>query len=206
MSHEELDYIRQLFAEPRSGSEGEAGGWLRVSEDAAGLLKGIPGSPRIELQAGWKGHRLRFPLKPRADTEDGGLTLEIGIPEILEGEERSRSWRVPPGRDEMLLQDRSGRLEQPRVMNLSYTGMAVEQRADRIPDMTLPLRDLRLVLPGQRDYLKLLGYVVRQTPLDEARVQLGIRFEPLSDDARDLLGRYILRRHRELQAARETGC
>lgn len=175
------------------------GGWLRMSEDAAGLLDTFADSPRIELQAGWKGHRLRFPLKPRTRTDNGELTLEIGVPEILEGEERSRAWRAPPGEEEMQLQDKSGLLEEPRILNLSYTGMAIEQRAGAVLDLSQPLRDLRLVLPGQGEYLRLLGYVVRHAHVDDERVQLGIRFEPLPEDAKDLLGRYILRRHKELQ-------
>ncbi len=197
-----MDYIRQLYAEHGHESEVEVGGWLRVSEDAAGLLEGFSESPLIELQAGWKGHRLRFPLKPRTRSDNGELTLELGVPEILEGDGRARSWRVLPEADEMRLYDKSGRLKQPRVINLSYTGMAIEQRADRLPDLEQPLQDLRLVLPGQGEYVRLLGYVVRHTPLDDEHVQLGIRFEPLSEENRDLLGRYILRRHKELQAAK----
>nr|WP_207188737.1 PilZ domain-containing protein [Thiocystis minor] len=196
-----MDYIRQLYATaPGHEIEDEVGGWLRVSEDAAGLFEGFSETPLIELQAGWKGHRLRFPLKPRSRSDNGELTLEIGVPEVLEGGDRSRSWRVPPEADEMQLQDKSGRLEQPRVVNLSYSGMAIEQRADRLPDLNQPLRDLRLVLPGQDEYLRLLGYVVRHTQLDDRRIQLGIRFEPLSEENRGRLGRYILRRHKELQA------
>jgi hypothetical protein len=203
LSSDELEFIRQLdAADPGQAPEDEVGGWLRISEDAAGLLGGLSESPLIELQAGWQGHRLRFPLKPKTRSDNGELTLEIGVPEVLEGGARSRSWRVPPETDEMQLQDQSGRLEQPRVINLSYTGMAIEQRADRLPDLDQPLRDLRLVLPGQGEYLRLLGYVVRQTRLDDRRIQLGIRFEPLSEENRDRLGRYILRRHKELQAER----
>lgn len=196
-----MEYIRQLFAESPSESEEEVGGWLRVSEEAAGLLAGLAGNPRIELQADGNGHRLRIPLKPRARSETGELTLEIGVPEILEGGDRARSWRASTEGDEMQLQDQSGRLAQPRVLNLSYTGMAVEERADRLPDLDQPLRDLRLVLPGEGDFVRLLGYVVRHTRLDDQRVQLGIRFAPLSDDNRDVIGRYILRRHKELQGA-----
>nr|WP_207280769.1 PilZ domain-containing protein [Thiocystis violacea] len=198
-----MDYIRQLFADSGPESEPEAndevGGWLRVSEDAAGLLEAFSESPRIELQAGWKGHRLRFPLKPRMRVDSGEMTLEIGVPEILEGGDKSRGWRASPGSDEMRILDQSGRLEPSRVVNLSYTGMAIEQRADRLPDVSQPLKDLCLVLPGEREFVRLLGYVVRHTQVDEERVQLGIRFEPLEEDARDLLGRYILRRHKELQ-------
>jgi hypothetical protein len=200
LSPEELDYIQQLFTQQEHEGEDEVGGWLRVSEEAAGLIEAFPESPRIELQAGWEGHRLRFPLKPRARSDTGEMTLEVGIPEILEGGERSRSWRVPSG-DEMRLVDQSGQLERPRVVNLSYTGMAVEQPADHVPDMGQSLKDLRLVLPGEAEYVRLLGYVVRHARLDDKRVQLGIRFEPLTDDTRELLGRYILRRHKELQAA-----
>lgn len=202
LSSDELEYIRQLYADPGHEPEDDVGGWLRVSEDAAGLLEGFSESPLIELQAGWQGHRLRFPLKPRTRSENGELMLEIGVPEILEGGARSRSWRMRLGGDEMQLQDKSGRLEQPRVVNLSYTGMAIEQRAERVPDMNQPLSDLRLVLPGQSEYLRLLGYVVRHIHLDDERTQLGIRFEPLSEENRELLGRYILRRHKELQAAK----
>ena len=202
LSPEELSYIQQLFAQPEhEAGEEEVGGWLRVSEDAAGLIEAFSESPLIELQAGWQGHRLRFPLKPRTRSDSGEMTLEVGVPEILEGGERSRSWRVPPGAEEMRLVDQSGQLERPRIVNLSYTGMAVEQPGDHVPDMSQPLTDLRLVLPGQAEYLRLLGYVVRHTRLDDKRVQLGIRFEPLTDDTRELLGRYILRRHKELQAS-----
>ncbi len=201
LSADELDYLRQLFAEPEQDAEDEVGGWLRVSEDAAGLLQAFTENPRIELQAGWKGHRLRFPLKPRARADSGEMTLEIGVPEILEGGARSRSWRVPPDGEEMQLLDQSGLLERPRVVNLSYTGMAIEQRADRVPDLNQPLADIRLVLPGQGEFVRLLGYVVRHTRLDDEHVQLGIRFEPLEADTRDRLGRYILRRHKELQEA-----
>jgi hypothetical protein len=201
LSTDELEYIRQLeAADSGRKPEDDVGGWLRVSEDAAGLLDGFSESPLIELQAGWQGHRLRFPLKPRTRSDNGELTLEIGVPEVLEGGDRSRSWRVPPGTDEMQLQDKSGKLEKPQVVNLSYTGMAIEQRADRLPDLNQPLRDLRLVLPGQGEYLRLLGYVVRHMRLDDQRIQLGIRFDPLSEDCRDRLGRYILQRHKELQA------
>jgi hypothetical protein len=203
LSSEELDYIRQLYSDPGQDSDDEVGGWLRVSEDATGLLDEISSSPRIELQAGWKGHKLRFPLKTRTRADNGEMTLEIGVPEILEGGERSRSWRAPAGEGEMQLEDPSGQLDQPRIVNLSYTGMAIEQQADGLPELTQPLRELQLVLPGQGDYLRLLGYVVRHTRLDDKRVQLGIRFEPLPEDTRDLLGRYILRRHKELQAAGE---
>lgn len=201
LSREELEFIQQLYddALPMLEPDEEIAGWLRMSEDAAGLLDSFADSPRIELQAGWKGHRLRFPLKPRTRTDNGELTLEIGIPEILEGEERSRAWRAPLDDGEMQLQDKSGLLEEPRIVNLSYTGMAIEQRADASLDISQPLRDLRLVLPGQGEYLRLLGYVVRHTQVDDDRVQLGIRFELLPDDARDVLGRYILRRHKELQ-------
>nr|WP_206171627.1 PilZ domain-containing protein [Thiorhodococcus mannitoliphagus] len=195
-----MDYIQKLFTQPEHASEDEAGGWLRVSEDAAGLLEAFSESPRIELQAGWQGHRLRFPLKPRARLDTGEMTLEVGVPEVLEGGERSRSWRVPLDSDqEMRLVDQSGRLERPRVINLSYTGMAVEQAADQAPELDQALMDLRLVLPGEAEYVRLLGHVVRHTPLDEKRVRLGIRFEPLEGEPRDMLGRYILRRHKELQ-------
>ena len=200
LSPEELEYIEQLFTQQEHVGEDEVGGWLRVSEAAAGLIEAFPESPRIELQAGWEGHRLRFPLKPRARSDTGEMTLEVGIPEILEGGERSRSWRVPSG-DEMRLVDQSGQLERPRVVNLSYTGMAIEQPADHAPNMGQTLTDLRLVLPGEAEYVRLLGYVVRHARLDDKRVQLGIRFEPLTDDTRELLGRYILRRHKELQAS-----
>jgi len=201
LSREELDFIRQLYAEsqPEPEPEEEMGGWLRMSEDTAGLLDAFTDSPRIELQAGWKGHRLRFLLKPRTRTDNGELTLEIGVPEILEGEEKSRAWRAPLGDGEMQLQDKSGQLEQLRIVNLSYTGMAIEQRADASLDISQPLRDLRLVLPGQGEYLRLLGYVVRHAHVGDERVQLGIRFEPLPEDTKDVLGRYILRRHKELQ-------
>nr|WP_207168568.1 PilZ domain-containing protein [Thiocystis violacea] len=196
-----MDYIQQLFAQPEHEPE-EVGGWLRVSEDAAGLIEAFSDSPRIELQAGWQGHRLRFPLKPRARVDTGEMTLEVGIPEILEGGERSRSWRVSSASDdEMQLVDQSGLLERPRVVNLSYTGMAIEQPADHIPNLSQPLTDLRLVLPGEAEFVRLLGYVVRHTQLDDKRVQLGICFEPLEDNTKDLLGRYILRRHKELQAS-----
>lgn len=204
LSSDELDYIQQLFAqnEPEPEADDEVGGWLRVSEDAAGLLETFSESPQIELQAGWHGHRLRFPLKPRMRSETGEMTLEVGIPEILEGGERSRSWRVPAESDEEVrLVDESGQLDQPRIVNLSYTGMAIEHPADRVPDISQPLTDLHLVLPGQAEFVRLLGYVVRHTQLDDKRIQLGIRFEPLGDDTRDLLGRYILRRHKELQAS-----
>ncbi|EXJ13901.1 PilZ domain-containing protein [Imhoffiella purpurea] len=202
LSPDELDYIRQLYAETEADSEEEVGGWLRVPQDAAGLLEAFSDSPRIELQAGWKGHRLRFPLKLGSRTGTGELTLDIGVPEILEGGERSRSWRVPPG-EEMQLRDSSGLLVQPRVLNLSYTGMAIEERADRLPSIDQSLTSLELILPGQGEYVRLLGYVVRHTQLDDERVQLGIRFEPLAEDAREQLGRYILRRHKELQEAGE---
>ncbi|NEV62571.1 PilZ domain-containing protein [Thiorhodococcus minor] len=202
LSSEELEYIQQLFAQPEQESEDEVGGWLRVSEDAAGLLEAFSESPRIELQAGWQGHRLRFPLKPRARMDTGEMTLEVGVPEILEGGERSRSWRVPlESEQEMRLVDQSGRLERPRVVNLSYTGMAIEQSAEHLPELDQPLTDLRLVLPGEAEFVRLLGYVVRHTRLDDKKVQLGIRFEPLEDETRDMLGRYILRRHKELQAS-----
>lgn len=202
LSSDELDYIRQLYAETDSDSESdeEVGGWLRVPQDAAGFLDAFAEDPRIELQAGWRGHRLRFPLKLGNRTGNGELTLDIGVPEILEGGERSRSWRVPPS-GEMLLRDSSGLLAQPRVLNLSYTGMAIEQRADQLPNIEQPLRDLELILPGQGEYVRLLGYVVRHSQLDEGRVQLGIRFEPLEENSRERLGRYILRRHKELQEA-----
>lgn len=199
LSRAELDFIDQLYADARPEPDEEVGGWLRMSEDAAGLLGAFADSPRIELQAGWRGHRLRFPLKPRTRTDNGELTLEIGVPEILEGEERARAWRAPLDAEEMQLQDKSGQLEQPRILNLSYTGMAIEQRADVSLDISQPLRDLRLVLPGQGEYLRLLGYVVRHAQVDDERVQLGIRFEPLPEDTKDVLGRYILRRHKELQ-------
>lgn len=201
LSAEEMDYIRQLFADAEEASDAgeEVGGWLRVSQQAASLIDSLAESPRIELQAGWKGHRLRFPLKPRMRTDSGEMTLEIGVPEILEGTEKSRSWRAPPDSDEMRLLDPSGLLAPSRVVNLSYTGMAIEQPADRIPDPSRPLADLCLMLPGHQEFVRLLGYVVRHTHLDDDRVQLGIRFEPLEDDTRDLLGRYILRRHQELQ-------
>lgn len=200
LSADELDYIRRLYADTQGESEEEVGGWLRVSQDAAGVLEAFSESPRIELQAGWKGHRLRFPLKLGTRAERGELTLDIGVPEILEGGDRARSWRAPPS-DEMQLHDDSGLLGQPRVVNLSYTGMAIEQRADQLPDMAQPLKDLQLVLPGQVEYVRLLGYVVRHTQLDDERVQLGIRFESLEEGIRDLIGRYILRRHKELQEA-----
>lgn len=202
LSSEELDYIQKLFDQPEETQpEEEVGGWLRVSEDAAGLLAAFSDSPRIELQAGWQGHRLRFPLQPRTGSDTGEMTLEVGIPEIFEGGERSRSWRVPSATDEMQLVDQSGRLEQPRIVNLSYTGMAIEQRTDRVLEVNQPLKDLQLVLPGQAEFVRLLGYVVRHTRIDEERVQLGIRFEPLADDTKDLLGRYILSRHKALQAS-----
>lgn len=199
LSREELDFISQLYADVRSESDAEMGGWLRMSEDAAGLLGAFADSPRIELQAGWKGHRLRFPLKPRTLTDNGELTLEIGVPEILEGDEKARAWRAPLDAEEMQLHDKSGQLEQPRILNLSYTGMAIEHRADAALDISQPLRDLRLVLPGQGEYLSLLGYVVRHAQVDDERVQLGIRFEPLAEDAKDVLGRYILSRHKQMQ-------
>ncbi len=201
LSAEELDYIQQLFSQPESEpeQEDEVGGWLRVSEDAAGLLAAFSDSPQIELQAGWQGHRLRFPLKPRAHSGTGEMTLEVGIPEILEGGERSRSWRVSSETDEVQLANQSGLLQRSRAVNLSYTGMAIEQPTDHAPEINQPLTDLRLVLPGQAEFVRLLGYVVRHAKIDDKRVQIGIRFEPLADDSKDLLGRYILRRHQELQ-------
>jgi len=208
LSSDELEYIRQLYAETDSESDEEVGGWLRVPKDAAGLLDAFSESPRIELQAGWKGHRLRFPLKLGNRVGNGELTLDIGVPEILEGGERSRSWRVPPS-EEIRIRDSSGLLDQPRVVNLSYTGMAIEQRADQLPSIEGQLKGLELILPGQVEYVRLLGYVVRHSQLDDEHVQLGIRFDPLEENARELLGRYILSRHKELQEADDgdtVGC
>lgn len=200
LSSDELDYIRQLYAESEDDAGEEVGGWLRVPQHAAGLLDAFSESPRIELHAGWKGHRLRFPLKLGDRVGNGELTLDIGVPEILEGGERSRSWRVLPS-EEIRLRDSSGLLSQPRVVNLSYTGMAIEQRVDQLLSIEGQLKDLELILPGQVEYVRLLGYVVRYSQLDDEYVQLGIRFDPLEENARELLGRYILSRHKELHQA-----
>lgn len=199
LSSDEVDFIQQLFAGSQQSIDEEVGGWLRVTEGAAGLLEEISGGQRIELEAGWKGHKLRFPLKSIQRPDTGEMTLELGVPEILEGGERSRSWRALPD-DRILVGDPDGRVDQPRVVNLSYTGMAIEQPADQAPHPDARLRELHLVLPGETEYVRLLGYVVRHTRLDDKRVQLGIRFDLLPEDARDQLGRYILRRHKEMQA------
>lgn len=200
LTREELDYIRELFSASEGSASAPAGLHLATSEESHRFLEHLRDAGKLRLEADWGNHRLLFPVDISLLTESGELNLELGIPEILESGAVSRNWRVTPDAQEIRIDDTSGLLHAPRIVNISASGLAIR---DRLPPHAHPeqhpVTPLLVRLPGLRRPLRLKGRVVRSTRGRNGReTELGIHFEHPSGRAREALDRYIFHRHREL--------
>jgi len=196
---EELDFLRDLLAEPSAGGEPAVADRRLVldpgSSDAVALME-LLGSDRLELSA-TRGRLLyRFALRVERPPAGFPLALYLEQPRIVELGARPRAARVRPAADEVRVRESSGKLRATGVHDLSATGIALRAHPEHMPRGGRRV-DLQLQLAGSGP-LDLHGRVVRVSrgSTDTTERTLGIEFEDTDPTTRDVLERYVLKRQR----------
>lgn len=195
LSGEELGFLRELFAaqKPDTGDLTD----LELSTSSEALLGLFPGLKGLEVSAERGGYRYVFPLQ---SVHSSGLKLEIKTPRIYDLRGSAvRSWRAPVEDTTVEVTDPGGMLKDPRVVNLSMSGLllvADGKDAAFRPERHDPL-PLQIKLPDLVNPKSLSGRVVRRT-IDKVhrRQSLAIEFETLDLELEEAICHYLLRAHR----------
>jgi hypothetical protein len=188
LTSEELDFIQDLQtpAPPPGPAQTPS---LRVDGGAQtkALLTRLAASDQLTIEAHFNGERVTFPLQLVED-EFHSLSLEIGLPQVVEQGQCERPWRqrLAPA---IALVDEQGKPNGMWLHSISTTGMLVEVRHQLVPN------NLTLWLPQSgSEPIRLQGILARRTEQRLVAYRLSGRKTVHSERLRQ----YIYQQHRLL--------
>lgn len=195
LSSEELDYIRQVFSNPRRDKPLSPPSFEVEAILDSSLLSRLKLHTQLKLEARQDHYRMFFPLH-LAEDEQHHLQLELGAPSIYEEGTVLRPWRLP--------------LQQPPTLLDSYGAQTDLQVHEIAPgsllvcssgDTALPERfALWLPLPGV-DAIPIKARRVRQASPQCTAYSLQFKRPEYADCLRQFLFTQYQQRHPELQTA-----
>lgn len=192
LTSEELDFIQDLpFAQPASSQTPS----LKVDggTQTKALLTRLAASDQLTIEAHFNGERVTFPLNLVED-EFHSLSLEIGVPQVVEQGAPERAWRLHMQTPIALL-DEHGHASGMWLHSLSTTGMLVEVRHNAAPN------SCTLWLPqADGEPIRLQGILARRT--DQRLV--AYRLSGRKTAHRERLRQYIYQQHRLLNPLQAT--
>ncbi|MGY4534994.1 hypothetical protein ACVW0Y_004147 [Pseudomonas sp. TE3786] len=188
LTSEELDFIQDLQTSARLPGPAQTPS-LRVDGGAQikALLTRLAASDQLTIEAHFNGERVTFPLQLVED-EFHSLSLEIGLPQVVEPGESERSWRLHL-KPAIALLDEHGKPSGVWLHSLSTTGLLVEIRHRLVPN------NFTLWLPQSgAEPIRLQGILARRTEQRLVAYRLSGRKTVHSERLRQ----YIYQQHRLL--------
>lgn len=196
LSSEELDYIRQIFSNPRRDKLLLTPTFeVEGSPLANSLLSRLGLHTQLQLEARQDNYRMSFPLHLLED-EQHNLQLELGAPNIYEEGTVLRPWRLPLQRPTALL-DSHGAQTGLLVHEVAPGSLLVSSSGKTaLPEQFA----LWLPLPGV-DAMPVKARRVRQASPRRAAYRLQLKQAEHIDRLRQFIFEQYQQRHPELQAA-----
>ncbi len=192
LTSEELDFIQDLpftaTGQPHTPSLKVDGG-----TQTKALLTRLAASDQLTIEAHFNGERVTFPLNLVED-EFHSLSLELGVPQVVEQGAPERAWRLHLDTP-IALQDDNGNASGMWLHSLSTTGMLIEVRHNVVPNQC------KLWLPqGSSAPIRLQGILARRT--DQRLVAYRLSGRKTAHGER--LRQYIYQQHRLLNPLEAT--
>ncbi|GIZ11294.1 hypothetical protein [Pseudomonas sp. NCCP-436] len=187
LTQDELDYIQQILADPPSRPQAEA--QPKLGEQLSELLGRLDEAGQLTLNTRQHEQHLSFPLHLVREGSDAPR-LELGAPQIFEGSNSERPWRMSPSSPLQLL-DEQGNTSDLQVVELSHDGMLVHNTGSATPAAN---PTLRLLLPRQR-LVCLQLWLVRRV----SRKRYAYRLVARQAKDEQLLLQYLFEQHQALQ-------
>jgi hypothetical protein len=193
LTDEERDYLRRLFAESAARDHPAAGEHTLQLESPSverSLLLRMLARLRSELVATDGHYCLRFRLEVVPSPYGGPAVLRLLPPTITDRQGVERPARVRPAPGEIGLIDGAGQLLNPRVVDISNSGVALVTEATEPAQPGTRLADLQLKLPGQQPFT-VTGRIVRVQRNETHAQKLALEFERIESDAQAALRYYV---------------
>lgn len=192
LSSEERAYLHRLFSAAAAQDDGQQD-YIELSAPEFGrelLLRALV-QMRSELVATDGRYVLRFQLEVVDDGPGSVQRLRLSVPVVTDSQGVERSARVCPPEGEVVLLDETGRLQAPRIDNLSRSGVALSQTAGAALEPGSRVRGLYLALPDTGGF-HASARVVR---VEQGGQRVALAFEDVPDSARLALQRYVFDRY-----------
>lgn len=201
LTKEELSFIRELFKDSHAPV-------LQVLQSLAFadreenrlLVTTLKGTSNLELKADLGDHRFVFPFHMVSGPE-GETHLELAIPHILELAKRVRDWRFAPLEQEICLADYEEHFTDPKVLNISKSGICIR---DQAPKGDVSSLELTLQFPKQSRSIRVHCDRVRETQCADTSDcrQIAFQYEDASPEAVGAINRYLFEQHFHTQEHR----